>query len=34
VPVCYFDGWHWLVHNERLPVTEKIALERVKEIYG
>jgi len=34
VPVCYFDGWNWLVHNERLPVSDKKALERMREIYG
>ena len=34
VPVCYFDGWNWLVHTERLPVSEKTALERMREIYG
>jgi hypothetical protein len=34
VPVLYFDGWNLLVHNERLPVDEKVALERMGAIYG
>ncbi len=34
VPVLYFDGWHLLVHNERLPIDEKVALERIGAIYG
>jgi len=34
VPVRYFDGWKFLVNNERLTVSESDALERMREIYG
>jgi len=34
VPVCYVDGWHWLGDNERLSVTDQVALERIGAIYG
>lgn len=34
VPVRYFDGWKLLVDNERVSMSEKDALERMREIYG
>jgi hypothetical protein len=34
VPVFYWDGWHYLVGNDRVETTEKAARERMAEIYG
>lgn len=34
VPVFYWDGWHYLVGNERILTTVKSALDRMETIYG
>jgi hypothetical protein len=34
VPVFYWDGWHYLVGFDRVPTSEKLAQERLLEIYG
>jgi hypothetical protein len=34
VPVFYWDGWHYLVGNDRVATTQKAARERLTEIYG
>lgn len=34
VPVRYFDGWFLLEGTERVPMDDKLAAERMLEIYG
>jgi hypothetical protein len=34
IPVCYEDGWFYLIGFDRVPTTEHAAKGRMEEIYG